>query len=47
VVNKTTPKFVHAGFKVFFTEDRRHGSRLMTPKEVLALQPRPEYVMFE
>jgi hypothetical protein len=47
VVNKTTPKFVHAGFKLFFTEDRRHGGRLMTPKEVLGLKPRPEYVMFE
>jgi hypothetical protein len=46
-VNKTTPKFVHAGFKLFFTEDRRNGSRLMSPREVLALQPRPEYVMYE
>jgi len=47
VVNKSTPKFVHAGFKLFFTEDRRHGGRLMTPEEVLRLKPRPEYVMFE
>jgi hypothetical protein len=47
VVNKSTPKFVHAGFKLFFTEDRRHGGRLMTSKEVLGLRPRPEYVMFE
>jgi hypothetical protein len=47
VVNKTTPKFVHAGFKLFFTEDRANGGRLMTPKEVLALKPRPEYVMYE
>ena len=47
VVNKTTPKFVHAGFKLFFTEDREGGGRLMTPKEVLALKPRPEYVMYE
>ena len=47
VVNKITPKFVHAGFKLFFTEDRRHGRRLMTPREVLALKPRPEYVMYE
>jgi hypothetical protein len=46
-VNKTTPRFVHAGFKLFFTEDRRNHGRLMTPKEVLALKPRPEYVMFE
>jgi hypothetical protein len=47
VVSKTTPKFVHPGFKLFITEDRRHGGRLMTPKEVLGLKPRPEYVMFE
>ena len=47
VVNKTTPKFVHAGFKLFYTEDRRHGGRLMTPNEVLGLKPPPEYVMFE
>jgi hypothetical protein len=47
VVNKSTPKFVHAGFKLFFTEDRRHRGRLMTPQEVLALKPRPEYVMYE
>jgi hypothetical protein len=47
VVSKSTPKHVHAGFKLFFTEDRRHGGRLMTPREVLALKPRPEYVMYE
>ena len=47
VVNKSTPKFVHAGFKLFFTEDRRHGGRLMSSREVLALKPRPEYVMDE
>jgi hypothetical protein len=47
VVNKTTPIFVHAGFKLFFTEDRADGGRLMTPKEVLALKPQPEYVMYE
>jgi hypothetical protein len=47
VVNKSTPKFVHAGFKLFFIEDRRHGGRLMSPPEVLALKPQPEYVMYE
>jgi hypothetical protein len=46
-VNKTTPKFVHAGFKLFFTEDTAGGGRLMSPQEVLALKPRPEYVMYE
>jgi hypothetical protein len=38
---------VHAGFKLFFDEDTRNGSRLMTPKEVLGLTPKPEYVMYE
>jgi hypothetical protein len=47
VVNQTTPKFVHAGFKLFYTEDTRNHGRLMTPKEVLALKPRPEYVLYE
>ncbi len=47
VVNKTAPTFVHAGFKLFFTEDRADGGRMMTPREVLALKPRPEYVMYE
>ena len=48
VVNKTTPEHVHAGFKLFFTEDQRGPSgRLMKPREVLALKPQPEYVMYE
>jgi hypothetical protein len=47
VVNKTTPKHVHAGFKLFFTEDTKGSSRLMSPGEVLALRPQPEYVMYE
>ena len=47
VVNKTTPEHVHAGFKLFFTEDTKGSSRLMTPREVLGLKPRPEYVMYE
>ena len=38
---------VHPGFKLFFDEDTRNGNRLMTPKEVLALSPQPEYVMYE
>jgi len=37
---------VHAGFKLFYTEDARHGP-LMTPAQVLALKPRPEYVVYE
>src|SRR5258708_5778916 len=38
---------VHPGFKLFFDEDTRDGGRLMTAKEVLALSPQPEYVMYE
>jgi hypothetical protein len=38
---------VHAGFKLFFDEDTRNGSHLMGPRDVLALSPRPEYVMYE
>jgi len=38
---------VHPGFKLFFDEDRRGKNRLMTPAEVLALFPQPEYVMYE
>lgn len=40
------PDGVHSGFKLFYEEDAE-GGRLMTPKEVLALTPRPEYVMYE
>lgn len=47
VVNRSTPKHVHAGFKLFLTEDTEGSSRLMTPKEVLGLEPQPEYVMYE
>jgi hypothetical protein len=42
----TLPPFVHVGFKLFFEEDARSGP-LMTPGEVLALAPRPEYVLYE
>lgn len=44
---ETMAKGVHPGFKLFFDEDRRNGSRLMTPKEVLGLSPQPEYVLYE
>jgi hypothetical protein len=46
---KLTPnmaKGVHAGFKLFYDEDSRHG-KLMTPQQVLALRPRPEFVVYE
>jgi hypothetical protein len=38
---------VHAGFKLFFDEDTANGWKLMSPDEVLALEPQPEYVMYE
>jgi hypothetical protein len=40
------PPAVHAGFKLFYVEDARHGP-LMTPAQVLALKPRPEFVVYE
>ncbi|NDL60084.1 hypothetical protein [Phytoactinopolyspora mesophila] len=42
----TMPEHVRAGFKLFFEEDTRHGP-LMTPEQVLALEPLPEYVLYE
>ncbi|WP_206079834.1 hypothetical protein [Propioniciclava coleopterorum] len=42
-----TPPGVHLGFKLFFEEDTRNGRRLMSPAEVMALTPTPEYVLFE
>lgn len=40
------PKHIYTGFKLFFVEDTRSGP-LMTPQQVLALRPRPVYVMYE
>ncbi len=42
----TMPGFVTAGFKLFYEEDTRHG-RLMSPREVMSLRPRPGYVLYE
>lgn len=44
---KATPPGIHAGFKLFFEEDTRSNARLMRPAEVLALEPRPELVVYE
>lgn len=41
------PKHVHPGFKLFYSEDVETGGRLMTPAEVMALKPTPEYILFE
>lgn len=40
------PGFVVPGFKLFYEEDLREGP-LMTPEQVLALTPLPEYVLYE
>ncbi len=42
-----TPEHVSMGFKLFYEEDTAGGVDLMTPAEVLALKPRPDYVMYE
>ena len=46
VLVRDLPPSIHTGFKMFFDEDTRHGA-LMTPKQVLALRPKPEYVLYE
>lgn len=35
------------GFKLFYRNDRRGGSRLMTPEEVLSLRPVPIYIQYQ
>ncbi|WP_208024513.1 hypothetical protein [Amycolatopsis pithecellobii] len=47
LVMKGKPDHVQAGFKLFYDEDTRNGSRLMTPAEVMTLQPKPVYVVYE
>jgi hypothetical protein len=46
VLVRHLPPALHTGFKLFFDEDTRHGP-LMTPTQVLALRPKPEYVLYE
>ena len=41
------PAFVFSGFKLFYEEDTRHGSHLMTPFDVLDLDPQPDVVVYE
>ena len=41
------PAFVHPGFKLFYDEDTHGAWKLMTPTQVLALKPTPEYVLYE
>ena len=35
------------GFKLFFKNDLRNGSRLMTPEEILELSPAPFYIQYQ
>ncbi|MCC9167951.1 hypothetical protein [Pontibacter harenae] len=35
------------GFKVFYKNDTKRNSRLMTPKEILALEPAPLYIQYQ
>lgn len=38
----------YTGFKLFYDNDfRKKGSRIMTPKEVLALSPVPSYIQYQ
>lgn len=46
IVASTPAPLVHLGFKLFFEEDAAAGP-LMTPAQVMALTPTPEYVMYE
>ena len=45
-LTKKLPPAVNPGFKLFYEEDARHGP-LMTPQQVLALRPKPDYVLYE
>jgi len=36
-----------AGFKLFYKNDRRAGSTMMTPRDLLALTPKPLYVQYQ
>ena len=38
----------YTGFKLFYDNDfRKPGSRIMTPAEVLALDPKPLYIQYQ
>ena len=36
-----------AGFKLFYKNDRRSGSTMMTPRDLLALTPKPLYIQYQ
>jgi hypothetical protein len=37
----------YTGFKVFYKNDTRNNSRLMTPEEILRLNPKPLYIQYQ
>jgi hypothetical protein len=37
----------YTGFKLFYKNDTKKGDALLTPKELLALRPRPAYIQFQ
>ncbi|RSK42749.1 hypothetical protein [Hymenobacter perfusus] len=37
----------YTGFKLFYRQDQRPGSRLMTPREVVSLTPEPLYIQYQ
>jgi hypothetical protein len=37
----------YTGFKIFYKNDTKRGSRLMTPEEILQLAPRPVYIQYQ
>ncbi len=47
MVKATVPPHVHMGFKLFYEEDVQTSGVLMTPAEVLAISPTPDYVLYE
>jgi len=46
VLTRRLPKHIRPGFKLFYEEDGEAGG-LMTPRQVLALRPLPDYVLYE
>ena len=46
-VAAAVPPHVFMGFKLFYEEDTANGGVLMTPEEVLAISPAPDYIMYE
>lgn len=46
-VSAGVPTHVSMGFKLFYEEDVQASGYLMTPAEVLALAPVPDYIMYE